>query len=151
MMLVLRDNGEPLGRNAVQWAVGALAEGHDVPSIRTLAGLDLDGWPNPFEVESLLDAALRELGVPETDRNSRAMAYVREVAAAISAREIPPQEGVNLIHRRVIGPLDHPTDLQAWCYLWEGNAADGSRALDDAEIDRAIIAYASTFLRGRDR
>jgi hypothetical protein len=146
-LLVLRDNGEPLGRNAVQWAVDALADGHDAPSIRILAGLDLTGWPNSFEAEALVEAALRELGVPETDRVSRALAYVREVAAAIVAGEIAPQEGANLIHRRVISPLKHPANLQAWCYLWEGNAADCSRALEDAEIDRAIVDYAGTFLR----
>jgi hypothetical protein len=145
-LLVLRDNREPLGRNAVKWAVEALADGHDVPSIRILAGLDLDGWPNSFEVEALMEDALRELGVPETDRATRARAYVRELATAIVAGEIAPQEGAALIHRRVINPLDHPGDLQSWCYLWEGNAADCSRALEDAEIDRAIVDYAATFL-----
>jgi hypothetical protein len=147
-LLVLRDNGEPLGKGAVQWAVEALAAGYDVPSLRILAGLDLDGWPNSFETETLMDTALRELGVPVTDRNSRALAYVRDVASAIVARDIAPQEGANLIHRRVIVALNHPGDLQAWCCLWEGNAADGSRSLEDSEIDRAIVDYAGAFLRG---
>ena len=145
---VLRDNGEPLGKSAVQWAVDALAAGYDIPSLRILAGLDLDGWPNSFETEALVDTALRELGVPDTDRNSRALAYVRDIASAIVAREIVPQEGANLIHRRVIVPLNHPDNLQAWCYLWEGNAADCSRSLEDSEIDQAIIDYATAFLRG---
>jgi hypothetical protein len=146
-LLVLRDNGEPLGKCAVQWAVDALADGCDVPSIRILAGLDLDGWPNSFEAETLFNSALRELGVPETDRKSRALEYVREVAVAIVAGEIAPQEGANLIHRRAISPLNHPADLQAWCYLWEGNAADCSRSLEDSEIDQAIVDYATTFSR----
>jgi hypothetical protein len=145
-LLVLRDNCEPLGKNAVHWAVDALTDGHDVPSIRILAGLDMDGWPNSFEAEGLVDSAIRELGVPETDRATRARAYVREVATAIVAGEVTPKEGAALIHRRVIGPLNHPADLQPWCYLWEGNAADCSRALEDEESDRAIVEYATVFL-----
>ena len=132
---------------AVQWAVDALSDGHDVPSIRILAGLDLDGWPDAFEADTLVEKALRELGIPETDPHSHTMAYLRELATAIVAGKIAPQEGANLIHRRVISPLDHPADLQAWCYLWEGNAADCSRSLEDSEIDQAIVDYATIFLR----
>ena len=146
-LLVLRDNREPLGKDAVRWAVDALADGYDVPSIRTLAGLDLDGWPDSGEAEALVEAALRELGVGDTDRHSRALEYLREVAAAIVAGDIAPQEGANLIHRRVISPLNHPVDLQAWCFLWEGNAADCSTSLEDSEIDQAIVDYATVFLR----
>ena len=146
-LLLLRDSGEPFGKRAVQWAVDALSEGHDVPSIRLLAGLDLEGSPNSQEAELLVDAALRELEIPEADLNSRAMEYLREVAAAIASLEIAPQEGANLIHRLVIGPLNHPAELQAWCYLWEGNAADCSCILEDSEIDQAIVDYATSFLR----
>jgi hypothetical protein len=46
----------------------------------------------------------------------------------------------------VISPLNHPVYLHAWCYLWEGNAADCSRSLEDAELDQAIVDYAATFL-----
>ncbi len=146
-LLVLRDNKQPLGKDAVKWAVDALVDGYDVPTIRTLAGLDLDGWPNSVEVEGLVETALGELGVPQTDRHSRAREYVREVASAIVAKTIAPQEGANRIHQRVISPLDHPKDLQGWCYLWEGNAADCSRALEDSEIDQEIIGYATVFLQ----
>jgi len=145
-LLVLRDNGQPMGDDAVRWAVDALADGYDVPSIRVLAGLDLDGLPNSFEAQTLFETALVELGVVETDRYSRAMTYVREVAEAIVAGKIPPEQGADLIHRRVISPLDHPAELQAWCFLSEGNSADCSRSLEESEIDQAIVDYARTFL-----
>jgi hypothetical protein len=145
-LLVLRDSGEPFGKRAVQWAVDALSDGYDAPSIRLLAGLDLEGPPHSPDAEPLLQAALRELELPETDPKARAFEYLREVAAAIVAREVTPEEGVNLIHRLVLSPLGHPAELQAWCFLWEGNAADCSRPLDGSEIDRAIVDYAKAFL-----
>jgi hypothetical protein len=146
VLLLLRDTGEPFGKRAVQWATDALSDGHDVPSIRLLAGLDLEGLPSSPDAGALLEAALRELQLPETDLPARALEYLRDVAAAIVAREIAPQEGANEIHRLVIGPLGHPADLQGWCYLWEGNAADCSRVLEEAEIDQAIVDYATAFL-----
>jgi hypothetical protein len=146
-LLVLRDNHELLAESAVRWAVGALVEGYDVPSLRVLAGLDLTGWPNSFEAEALVEAALHELGIPEMDRGTRARLYVREISAAIIARELGPSEGVDLIHRRVITPLEHPADLQPWCYLWEGNSADCSGTLEDSERDAAILDYAALYLR----
>lgn len=146
-MLVLWDSGESLGQCAVQWAVDALVDGYDVPSLRLLAGLDLDGWPDSIEAGKLVARALRELGIPEADRNARALEYVREVAAAIVAGEIGPQEGVDRIHRRVISPLNHPAELQSWCCLWMGRAADGSHSLADSRIDQAIVDYATTFSR----
>jgi hypothetical protein len=145
-LLLLRDSGEPFGRRAVQWAVDALSDGHDVPSIRILAGLDLEGSVESWDAAPLIEAALRELDLPQVDRNSLAREYVREVATAIVSREMAPQEGANLIHRLVITPLNHPPELQAWCYLWEGNAADCSCVLEESEIDKAIVDYAAAFL-----
>ena len=145
-LLVLRDNDEPLAKCAVQWAVDALADGHDVPSIRVLAGLDLHGSPNSFETAALVEAALRELGVPESDRDARARLYVRDVCAAMITGDITPSQGADLIHRRVITPLQHPADLQPWCHLWEGNSADCSHSLEESERDKAILDYAILFM-----
>ena len=145
-LLVLRDNGEPLAECAIQWAVDALAEGHDGPSIRLLAGLDLHGSPNSFETAALVEEALRELGVPQSDRDARARRYVRDVCAAMIVGEIAPSQGADLIHRRVITPLQHPADLQAWCHLWEGNSADCSHSLEESERDKAILDYAIRFM-----
>jgi hypothetical protein len=90
---VLQDNGEPLTTHAVRWAVDALSDGYDTPSLRILAGLDLVGLPNSFEAGTLVDAAMQELAIPKTDRNTRARLYVREVCGAMIASELPPLYG----------------------------------------------------------
>jgi hypothetical protein len=122
-ILVPQDNGEPLGADSVRWAVDALSDGYDFPSLRILAGLDLGQLPNSFEAGALVEAALNELAVPGEDRDARARRYVREVCAEMLDGRLNPLSGVELIHRRVITPLKHPADLMAWCYLSEGNSA----------------------------
>jgi hypothetical protein len=145
-LLVMRDSGEPIAREAVRWAVDALQDAYDSPSIRALAGLDLDGFPNSFEADALVRAALRELGLAEGDRAANARRYLRDLCAAMIAGQMSPSEAIELIHRRVVTPLQHPADLRAWCFLWEGNSADCSRALEGTERDEAILDYAAQFL-----
>jgi hypothetical protein len=55
----------------------------------------------------------------------------------------------NEIQGTVVGPLNHPADLMGWCYLWEGNAPDGSFAgLSREELDRTAREFARTWLEG---
>jgi len=128
-VLVLLETGKGLGRIAADWAVSALVAGYDSPSIRVLAGMDMAGQPSSSEVTPILEGALRELGVQRPSFNEAARLYVREVATATLAGQLAPQQAAELIHCRVITPLEHPKDLMPWCYVWEGNSADCTRAL----------------------
>ena len=49
---------------------------------------------------------------------------------------------LEVIHREVLGPLNHPHDLMAWCYLWEGLEPVTFASLDDAAIASAVRALA---------
>jgi len=144
--LLLRFNtGERVGQSAVNWAVSALGEGYDSPSLRVLAGLDVDNQATTEEALQLVDATFQELGLKRPDLDTTARWYVCEVATAVVAGGLPPREAANKIHRLVMTPMDHPKDLMAWCYVWEGNAADCSRPLDESEWDREILKVAMQY------
>jgi hypothetical protein len=118
--------------------------------MRILAGLDLDRHgeePSSFEAAPYVRAALEELGVVQPDFEVVARLYVREVAQAALAGELAPRDAAELVHSRVVTPLNHPDDLMAWCYVWEGVAADGSRLLEEHEMDEEILKVAADFAR----
>ncbi len=144
--LLLRLNtGERVGQSAVNWAVSALGEGYDSPSLRVLAGLDVDNQPTTEEALQLMNATFQKLGLKRPDLDATARRFVCEVATAVVAGRLPPREAANKIHRLVMTPMDHPKDLMAWCYVWEGNAADCSRPLDESEWDREILEVAKQY------
>jgi hypothetical protein len=149
-VLVLLQSGQPIGQRAVDWAVSALEAGFDCHSIRLLAGLDMSGQPTSFEAIPLFDAALLELGIQKPSFDEAARLYVREIADATLAGRLAPRHAADLIHRRVIGPLDHPEDLMPWCYVWEGNSADCTRSLEDHEWDNEIMKVAREFASDAD-
>lgn len=128
-------------RPFVNWAVDALVAGFDTPSLRVLAGLDLDGEPLRADVYPAFAASLSELGIRLPDASVTGRLYVRHVAQAIVAGAIAPRDGAELIHARVVSPLEHPPDLMPWCYVWEGNSIDCT-LLGDNEIDEEIIRLA---------
>ena len=129
----------------VEWAVTALTEGFDSPSLRILAGADLDGSPSPFETSPLFRAALTELGILLPELEVLARLYVREVARQVVGGTLEPRTAADLVHRRVVTPLEHPTDLMSWCYVWKGNSVDCSRPLDDEELEHEIHRLAIEF------
>jgi hypothetical protein len=148
-LLLLLESDQPIGKKAVAWAVAALVAGNDCPSMRILAGLDLGGHgePTSFEAAPYVRAALEELEVGQPDLDVVARLYVREVAQAALAGELAPRDAAELVHRLVVTPLNHPDDLMAWCYVWEGNAADCSRPLEEHEMDEEILKVAADFAR----
>jgi len=144
-LIVLLHAGCPIGQTAVDWAVAALEAGFDCKPLRILAGLDVGGQPTSYEASPLITASLDELGIHQPDFEASARLYVREVARATLAGELEPRRAADLVHRRVVGPLGHPHDLMAWCYVWEGNAADCSRSLEEDELNEEILSVAARF------
>lgn len=55
------------GQDAVLWAVDALLSNYDTPSLRVLAGLDLEGVPSAWKAKQLVIASLNELGITPPD------------------------------------------------------------------------------------
>jgi hypothetical protein len=142
-ILLFRD--EPFGNRAAEWATAALTAGFDSPALRTLAGLDVEGQVHSADARPLLQAALLELGAPPPVFEEAARQYLRDVASAVVSTELAPQLAADLVHRRVVDPLNHPEDLMPWCYVWEGNAADCSRQLEPEEFDAEIVKVAEQF------
>ena len=62
--------------------------------------------------------------------------------------KISPIDGVNIIHKYILGPLEHPEDLMSWCYLWEELAPDGFEALTGSELENAIINLSYKIVNG---
>lgn len=86
---------------------------------------------------------MAELGIalPKVDESLRRL-YLREVARQISAGEIAPAQGLEWIHKWVLGPLGHPSDLSHWCLLWEGLHPEDYAQLSESERDAMAVAAA---------
>ena len=140
-LLARRWASDALGEDYVKWALDALEAGWDTPSLRILAGLNLT---SPLaDIEPYFLSVLKELSIEEPAPDEMPLHYLRYVCRAIMTRTITPDQGIDLIHKRVINPLGHPKHLMHWCFLWEGNNPDGSFAeLKGIERDNIIIEYA---------
>lgn len=68
----------------IEWAVGALVDGKDSPSLRILAGLDENS--SSFEVEEYYRRARRELSLPEPTEEEA----LREYAVHLSRQILEP-------------------------------------------------------------
>ncbi|MBE2200490.1 MAG: hypothetical protein IAE79_17880 [Anaerolinea sp.] len=146
-LLADRINSLTSGKDHIDWAVNALIEGFEAPSLTILAGLDLGGMVSSFEAEDYFDKSVQELELILPDDETILRLYFSEVVHQIAAGKIDPKQGIDKIHRRVIDPLSHPTDLMAWCYLWEGNSPEGHLVeYSDEEYSETIIAYAQTWI-----
>lgn len=139
-VLVARAAGELSGEEMVDWAVDALSAGFDSPSLRVLAGL-MPSEALVRDAEPILRQAVRELGIQVPDLEAMRRAYVPIVCRALLQGDLSPTEAAELIHRRVVGPLGHPADLMAWCYLWEGFGPEGEY-LGEASNAEHIMAQA---------
>lgn len=138
---------------ACDWAIGALEAGFDNEALRVLAGMSLSYEPSIYEARPYLDAALRELQVTERQPKETVLrAYGRRIAIELAAGLIPSALALHEMHSVVVSPLDHPRDLMGWCYLWEGNHADGSFAeMSDDEAEREARTFAATWLADSSR
>ena|GEM_PF-3213074 len=138
---------------AFDWAIGALEAGFDNEALRVLASLSLSYEPSIYEARPYLSAALRELQITEEQPKEAVLrAYGHRIAIELAAGLIPAALALNEMHSVVVSPLDHPPDLMGWCYLWEGNHADGSFAeMSDQEAEQEARAFAATWLANFSR
>lgn len=136
------------GAQVCEWAVSALEAGFDTEALRMLGGMSLQGDPTLYEAKPYLAKALQELGIPEPrNRESVLRAYARNVATELVSGEIGAQKALDDIHSVVVDSLNHPADLMGWCYLWEGNAPDGSCAeVSEQEFELEARAFAQSWL-----
>ena len=107
--------GEPLGREAVAWALDALTAGLDSPTLRVLAGLPAPLWWS--EVEGIFVEAAGELGIaaPATERDAL-WAYARQAAQDILDGRTAPEAACQTLYRIWVA-LDHPSELSVWDQL----------------------------------
>jgi hypothetical protein len=132
-VLVRRMDNATTGAPMVDWATQALVEGLDAEALVYLAGMPRDC--SVFEAAALLDKALAELGVGLPEAAELRRAYVGAVSRALLARQIGIEPALERIHQSAVGPLDHPPDLAAWCYAWEGLDAHDYHTLSGSEAE----------------
>lgn len=126
--------GGIVGQDYVEWAVGALMEDFDSPSLGILATLDIGGPVSQFEAREYFLKAVRELALPIPDvelalslpdDEAVLRQHLNELAEQISDGVIDPVTGFDRIHLEVVDRLGHPEDLMPWCYLWERIRPEG--------------------------
>ena len=100
----------PAGPLAVAWAVEMLLMGFDTPSLRCLAGLDLEGTIDSWEAAGLVRAVLDELGMAMPGKEEICRGYLRELAADIVEGRKDPDAAIDEIHSEVVYPLGHPDE-----------------------------------------
>src|SRR5688572_13750837 len=125
----------------VDWATSALCEGLDTPALVILAGLPRAS--SRFDVEPWLATALAELHVEPPPPDVLRRAYVGVVSRAILAGTTTTAHALDLIHSRAVSPLGHPSDLQPWCFVWEGLAPSDYHPLNAAGIEHEARTLAS--------
>lgn len=136
-----------VGASLATWAEGALEEGFDTPSLRTLAALGA-GARLPEALPSFR-RVLRELGVKAPEEEELRRLYLRELAGGIASGGLDPIRGLEAAHRFVIAPLGHPPDLRGWCKSWSRNHPTSSRDdLPEAEVRLLAPKLAAAYLRG---
>jgi len=148
--LLVRDGeGTATGDDFARWATQALIDGHDSSALRKLAGLNVGATASRFEARALLDRAIEELGLPlPSSHEELRRAYLSTVAREILLETRPVAEALETIHKQVLSPLNHPGDLMAWCYLWEGLDPETFASLDDAAIQQATRDLARRTVEG---
>src|SRR5689334_20239753 len=124
-LLAKKMEGSLVGQDYVDWAVQALTEDFDSPSLAILASLDISNVVLLWEAEQFFQKVIFELGWSIPDKDTILRTHFITFVHNIQNGTIDPEIGIDRIHREVISPLEHPSDLQGWCLLWEGNAPIG--------------------------
>jgi hypothetical protein len=137
------------GEKVCSWALSALEAGYDSESLRILAAMSLEALPVYSEAELWFLRCLTELqiAVPE-ERDVVLRAYVAEIAEDLASGRAAVDEALDTIHSCVVSPLGHPQDLMGWCFLWEGNTANGEGELPDSQREMAVRKFAREWLSG---
>lgn len=144
-LLIQRMAATVTSASIVDWATDALVAGEDTPSLVILAGLDRAS--SVFETTPWLDKALAELNVLPPAPDELRRAYVGVVSRALMAGRLNSEQALESIHRQVVTPLGHPSDLSAWCYVWEGLGPTDFRELTSGDIDVEARRLAAEWVR----
>ena len=145
-LLVKRDCGQGTGADFVTWAVDALTEGLDSPSLRRLAALDNEA--SRFDALPLFENVAKELNLRVPDsKDALYREFLRSIAHDILNGIRSPAAALELVHRTIVSPLGHPADLMPWCYLWGGLDPNTFASLDDEAIAEAAKALARDTVR----
>jgi hypothetical protein len=147
----MRINEMGIGQDYVDWAVTALVDGFDSPSLAILAGLDTEGVVYRLDGELYFQRVAQELGWQFPDDETVLRWHLDEIARRISLAAIDPVTGIKRIHEEVVVPLGYPSDLRSWYDLWEQHYGFGCN-VDDSDEGRAtaIVAHAATWIKRLD-
>jgi len=144
-VLVLRANDDLTGDDLVAWALRALEAGTESSNLFILAGLPTRSCR--ADAEPYFERVLQELKIVVPRRDLLLRKYIVTLAKAIVSGSIDVQLALDRIHKHVINPLNHPKDLQGWCYLWERNSPDLSHPLTSkSSIEALARQYAEKYL-----
>jgi len=140
-LLIRKEAACLTGDDLAGWAVAALTDGFDSPALRRLAGLDPPVTCS--EAMPVFERAVRELGLAVPDsKDSLYRAWLVVLAQGIVDGVRAASEALQIVHRDVIGPLNHPDDLMPWCHLWEGHDPVTFASLDDRAIEAMVMRLA---------
>ncbi len=117
----------------VEWATAALAKGMETPALVILAGLPRGS--SLSEADPWFQQALVQLNLSGLSPVALRRAYLGVVSRAVLAQTLDHREALDLVHRHVMNPLNHPGDLMAWCHLWEGNHPADFHDLKEQEAE----------------
>ena len=145
-LLAKKIQGSVIGQDYVDWAVQALTDGFDSPSLAILASLDIETNFSLWDAEKYFKNAVAELGWSFPDDDTVLRNHFVTLITNIHNGIIDPETGVDRIHREVISPLGHPSDLQGWCLLWEGNNPIDYGMIPKEEYASRILAYAHEWM-----
>jgi len=145
-LLAKKVNDSARGQHYVDWAVQALTEGFDSRSLAILASLDLEDDFHRWEAENFFLKAVSELGLIIPDDETILRKHLLLLITRIQNRVLDPKVGIDFIHREVVSPLGHPSDLQPWCFLWEGNDPTRYDTIPNEEYSSRIVEFAQEWL-----
>ncbi len=142
-LLVRRPEDQLAGAQLVDWGVAAVQQGVETDSLILLAGLSRDC--SLHEATSLLDRGLAELDLAVPGPQGLRRSYVAAVCRGILAGREPIDQALERIHRWAVTPLNHPPDLQPWCFLWEGLHPTSYDSLEPDQIAAEVRRLASVW------
>jgi hypothetical protein len=149
-LLAMKVNSFARGQHYVDWAVQALTEGFDSRSLAILASLDLGKDFPRWEAEAFFMKAVSELDLIIPDDETILREHFINLVAQIQKRIIDPIIGIECIHREVVSPLGHPSDLLPWCLLWEGNDPGKNDTIPDEKYSSRILEFAQEWLTKKE-
>jgi hypothetical protein len=131
----------------IDWAISMLESQYDGYNLRILAGLTSNY--SSSETEAYFNRVIKELNIIVPEHEVILRAYLIEIAKEIICGITLPINGVNMIHKYVLTPLEHPRDLMGWCYLWESLEPTTFDLITNDKMDQTIIDFAKRYLIDR--